>query len=287
MSTTDDEPGGLFRGSELPRLVILVTIALAGWAAVYAFANRANPAAAPPPVVLAGAAPPKVEPDRSPEFESVSDKTPLSFRDNAAYVRLLTESREATPDALANASRRDVLFTHLWERPTNYRGVPVHLLGTARRVLRYESKLSPTGWLYEAWVFTADGQSHPYVCVFEDPPANFPIGPNLSERVVFNGYFLKLMRYEAGDVPRAAPMLVGRLGWNPPEPNSADSPFRTTFWLAAAVALMFAVSLTRWLFQLRRSLSRPRARPAISFRDRPNENIDPETLAQWVEDTAS
>ena len=82
------------------------------------------------------------------------------------------------------------------------------------RVLRYESKLSKTGWLYEAWIFTPTPARYPYCCVFEDVPEGLPVGPNVSERVVFNGYFLKLMSYQAGDVPRGAPVLVGRIGWD-------------------------------------------------------------------------
>ena len=57
----------------------------------------------------------------------------MSFRDNAAYAYLLEKARERTAAELARESRRDVFLTHLWERPEHYRGVPVHLLGTALR----------------------------------------------------------------------------------------------------------------------------------------------------------
>ncbi len=110
-------------------------------------------------------------------------------------------------------ARRDVVLAHLWQNPQLYRGIPIHLLGTANRVLRYPSKLAKTGWLYEAWVITPETTRLPYVCVFEDVPEGFPIGPNVSERVVFNGYFLKIMKYQAADVTRGAPVLVGRIGW--------------------------------------------------------------------------
>ena len=80
------------------------------------------------------------------------------------------------PRSSPRQSRRDIVLTHLWERPELYRGVPVHLLGTAMRVIRFESKLSKTGWLYEAWIVTPDARKYPYTCVFEEPPAGFPIG---------------------------------------------------------------------------------------------------------------
>ena len=129
-------------------------------------ARRSPPAASPPPA--------PIEPDTSPEFAGLRDKTPLSFRDTAAYATLLERARGVSADALAAQARRDLLFTHLWERPEKYRGVPVHLLGTARRVLSYESKLSRTGRLYEAWIFTPESQNHPYVCVFEDSARGLP-----------------------------------------------------------------------------------------------------------------
>jgi hypothetical protein len=220
-------------------------------------------------------------PDTSFEFESVTDKTPLGLRDNAAYAVLLGRARAIPAPALAAQSRRDVLLTHLWDRPTHYRGVPIHLLGTARRVLRYESKLSRTGWLYEAWIFTPESPRVPFVCVLEQPPAGFPLGLDVSERVVFDGYFLKLMRYQAGDVARAAPLLIGRLGWSPHPDDDGGSSRSPVFWMTVAIGVMFVISLIRWIVQLRRSFA-PKPKPSL-LRNPPAEEIAPEALAQWLE----
>src|SRR5438045_3200064 len=99
-----------------------------GWAVVWQYTRRLPEPAEPP--VTAAARPEPVVADPAPEFETVTDRTPLSFRDNAAYALLLNRARRLTPAALAAESRRDVLLTHLWERPELYRGVPIHLLGT-------------------------------------------------------------------------------------------------------------------------------------------------------------
>ena len=205
-----------FRGSELPRLLVLLVILIFGliyfW---HVLSARDVPAVEP--VVRADDPPRPVVPDQAPEFESVTDKTPVGLRDMAAYVTLLKRVEATPPDALAGKGRRDVLYAHLWDNPAHSRGVPVHLLGTAFRSIRYESKKSRTGWLHEAWVVTSDSHPNPYVCIFEDPPKGFPLGAAISERVVFDGYFLKLMAYEARDMSArgAAPDRPDRLDAGP------------------------------------------------------------------------
>jgi hypothetical protein len=231
---------------------------------------------------VVGDHPPPVVPNRSAAFEGVTDRTPMSLRDNAAYALLLGRARDRTSDGLAGESRRDILLTHLWERPERYRGVPIHIDGTALRVLRYESKLSETGWLYEAWVDTPDSGRFPYVCVFEEPPKGFPIGATVSERVVFNGYFLKIMKYEAADVARGAPLLVGRIGWDPSQSADAQAPGSgsTLKWTLVLLAFMFFVTLARWIATLGRSFGR-RDGPKARFTS-PSDEIDAAALEQWV-----
>ncbi|MDG3004102.1 hypothetical protein [Paludisphaera mucosa] len=276
-----DRPSPFFRGSELPRLALLAAVALAGWGAVWYFANR-PPGPAPEPPLRAGAPPVAVEPDRSEVFETVTDRTPMTFRDNAAYAYLLEKARAHSPTELAAQARRDVFLTHLWERPEHYRGVPVHIQGAALRVARFESKLSKTGWLYEAWVVTPDARRYPYDCVFEQPPDGFPIGTEINERVAFNGYFLKVMKYQAADVARGAPVLVGKLGW---EPRPADSPVKESnkvlYWSMVVVGVLFLVSLARWVSQLLHYLTFPRRNgtPSRTFPD----EIPPDDLQAWVE----
>jgi hypothetical protein len=281
-----ERPTPWFRGSELPRLVILSVIMVVGWVLVWGYLQTRRPEPAEPPVTVSGK-PEPVVPDRSMEFETVTDRTKLQWRDNAAYALLLERARERTPEELAAVSRRDIVLTHLWERPELYRGVPVHLLGTALRVLRYESKLSRNGWLYEAWIITPDSPRLPWVCVFEEPPAGFPIGPNVSERVVFNGYFLKIMKYDAADVARGAPVLIGRIGWRPEESSSppVGTGMSTTLrWTLIALSVMFGISLIRWIIQLRRLFAA--SDPFEPTKPAPAGELDPRALDAWVQSVA-
>jgi hypothetical protein len=252
-----------------------------GWGMVWHY-SRKLPEVEEPPVTVSGK-PEPIEADRSEAFETVTDRTPLSFRDSAAYALLLERARSRTPAELAAVSRRDVVLTHLWERPELYHGVPIHLLGTALRVVRYESKLSNYGWLYEAWIITPETSRVPYVCVFEEAPKGLPIGPNLSERVVFNGYFLKVMKYHAADVSRGAPVLVGRIGWEPRESSSPDGGgmSATLRWSLIILGAMFLISLVRWLVQVRRFLAPPDRYDPPRMASTHDE-LDPQALDDWV-----
>jgi hypothetical protein len=250
-----------------------------GWALVWQFAKkRPQPAE---PELVATEKPEPIVADRSMEFETVTDRTAVGFRDDAAYALLLSRARDKSPAELAGVSRRDISLPHLWQNPELYRGVPIHLLGTARRVLRYPCKLTPSGWIYEASIITPDATRNPFVCMFEDAPAGLPIGPNLSERVVFNGYFLKIWKYQASDVARGAPLLIGRIGWDPRETTSSDGNNSTLRWSLVAIGVMFVISLGRWGYQLYRLFTAPPLSTLLA-RGSPTEEVDASILEDWV-----
>jgi len=281
-------PSSFFRGSEFPRLLLLLAIVLAGWPMILLFARGGDdprPALAPPPAA-AGLKP--VVSDAGIEFGAIVDKAPMRLREDAAYSILLRRARETPAGALAAESRRDLFWTHLWERPANYRGVPIHLEGTARRVLSYEvnPELAPGGRVYEAWVYSDENRMDPYVLVFEEPPPGLVIGAELFVRITFDGYFFKLLRYRAGDAHRAAPMLVGRLHATP-APAAAPPPMvelrnmtkRDGFVLA--FVLLFGYIVVRAIFQVRKALA-PRRALAAPGRSLVNDDIAPADLSEWL-----
>jgi hypothetical protein len=256
---------------------------IVGWVLAWSYFQNLNQAAEQE--LVAKGRPEPVVADQSIEFETVTDRTPIEFRDNAAYSLLLERARGRTADEIATLARRDVLMTHLWQSPKVYRGVPIHILGSAIRVLRYQSKLSPTGWLYEAWIISPETTRLPYVCVFEDPPDGFPIGPNVSERVVFNGYFLKIMKYQAADTSRGAPVLVGRIGWTPGTPAAKPGESSLLRWTVVILGVLFFLSLGRGILQLRNFL-RPPAKSSLTTSVPVNDEIDPAKLDAWVRSVA-
>lgn len=279
--------GPWFRGSELPRFLLLLSILVVGWPlAFYYYARRSEPE--PPPAPIADL-PPLPPPDDSLELQGVQDKTRLSIRDNPAYAELLKRSRLTSAVELAGESRRDVPFPELIQRPTRYRGLPIHVEGTAYQILRVEDvprELSPQGHLYEAWVVARRGPKYPYCLIFEHPPDGLPGGTDLHEFVGFDGYFLKLLAYESGDGPRFAPMLVGRLGWTPGASGSdRDAPGWTIAglpWWMPVLGLLMLISLARFAWTIRRNLRIGRTPPARTAFD---EDLPPARLSEWLEGT--
>jgi hypothetical protein len=112
----------------------------------------------------------------------------------------------------------------------------------------------------------------------------------VSERVVFNGYFFKILKYQASDKTRGAPVLVGQLGWEPHAPPAGGAaPVRESnpllYWSLVVLGVMFLMSLGRWVFQLSHFLSGPR--PTVAASAHPAEDIAPDALDAWVDSVAS
>lgn len=278
-------PPGIFRGAELPRLALLAGLSLLGWGLFVTFVGKKRPDPVAQP--LAAAVSPLPPADPAPELEAVRDKAKISFRELAAYNLLLGRARAATPASLAAQARRDVLYSQVFERPGRYRGLPIHLRGTARRVLVHDDigvKLSPGKRLYEAWVWTADSMRNPWVVVFEDAPPSLPVGADIQESIAFDGYFLKHLLYVAGDgTPRFAPLLVGRVDYNPPAGDGGPARYSAS-WIYVPLIVLFLYTVTRWAFMMRRSLA-PKPSPP-RFGPPAVDRIEPEALAGWLDRAA-
>jgi hypothetical protein len=276
----------LFRGSELPRLLFLVVIVLAGWPMLVIFAHSDVGDNPPPPTVPVAELKPIV-PDDGIEFQAVTDKTTIQLRESTAYSTLLQRARDTPAAELAAKSRRDVFFANLWGQPQHFRGVPIHLEGTAKKILTHEvgATMSPRGRLYEVWFYSDENRSSPYVVTIEDPPTGLAVGYELNQRVTVDAYFLKLLLYQAGDGFRAAPMLVGRMHWTP-APVVATSPiadlnkFTRQNVIAIVVTLLMGYIVIRVIFQFRKAMA-PIRRPLNSGSF--SEGLPPDEVADWLQ----
>jgi hypothetical protein len=122
----------------------------------------------------------------------------LSLGDLPAY-------RAALSQPSAPAKVRSVTFADLWTRPVAYRDALVEVRG--RVVRRFQQNaVGDFPALTEAWIMTAG--ENPIGLVF---PSNAEARSRTSvgTEVTFSGTFLKLLRYQAGDGERLAPLVVG------------------------------------------------------------------------------
>lgn len=241
--------------------------------------------------VRARAGDPLPKPDDGPEFQGILDRTPITFRDTAAYLVLLDRVRETPPATLQKQARRDIGFSQLIQTPTLYRGVPVHLEGTARKIIKQAaepdsklfSKLFPRGYYFEAYVTTPSSGKNPITLVFEDAPANLPLGEDLSEPLVFDGYFLKLVAYLATDTGRFMPLLVGRIRWadlsGAGQPGAAS---KISPWWFVALGALLVLTVVRWVFAGKSAFDGLTSRTPSSSAS-VNDQIEPDQLSAWIE----
>ena len=151
----------------------------------------------------------------------MKEKEPLAFRELAAYAALLKRARDSKlADLAANASR-DLGIRELWDHPDDHRSDLVELRGFVRGIVSRESKLVASGKLYELWIAPPGREREVFACVAEKLPQGFQVDASDGEPVVFHGFFLKVIVYEAVDSRRGAPLLIGRFERAPGE-NRAD-----------------------------------------------------------------
>lgn len=197
------------------------------------------------------------------EFQAVSDRTPLDAPEMASYWRLVRWSRSQPFAELEKRARHDLVFTNLWEQPEKYRGELIQLRLHIKRVLSHEAPENPADvkTVYEAWGWTDESRSFPYLVVFSELPPEMPLGPDIHEEAVFVGYFHKIMSYQAYDAARGAPLLIGQLKY---QRNEAREALRHrddgSFWPAAAIGgTVVLMIIGSWVFKSRWSRSRRRA----------------------------
>ncbi|MSR56375.1 MAG: hypothetical protein EXS05_01720 [Planctomycetaceae bacterium] len=209
------------------------------------------------------------------QFAAISDKAPLTHSEMPAYWRLMRWARAQSFDELSRRARRDVSFAQLWEQPEKYRGQPLRLRLHVKRILEYEApkNSAKVERVYEAWGWTDESKSYPYVVVFSELPPGMHVGDDVQEEGIFVGYFLKTMSYTAFDKGRAAPLVVGRMRAVErsiaPAPRWASS---TALWIAGgcvALLTILVVVLTRRKARTRRANSK-------------QVPVDDATIADWL-----
>ena len=174
------------------------------------------------------------------------------------YYHLVTIAVRSSPQLLEQHARRDLTFAHLWSEPDQYRGQLIYLKGYLRGLKKFEAdrnkRLNPEGIheLYQGDLFTDDSTPNPYVIIVPSVAEGMPLGANLAENVTFAGYFLQLWRYTAaGDVERAAPLLVGRILLWTPAPRQEPTVRLNAFLAIAFVLVVMGTGGAVWAINRR------------------------------------
>jgi hypothetical protein len=164
--------------------------------------------------------PEKLEPEtaKAPpllNLDSVQDGTKLlPGEESLAFCEALVKAHQTSQRAFSNSATRSLTYGNLFNEPQLHRGKVVHLEGRLKRLIRYEppseTKTDKIKDRYDAWIFDPDNYgANPFYVVFTDLPAGLEPGDKLDVRVSFDGYFFKKYRYQAADVLRDAPLLIG------------------------------------------------------------------------------
>jgi len=198
------------------------------------------------------------------EFQAIQDKRPLAEEEMPAYWRLMRWQYGQSTKTLRERARKDVLFTHLWQKPDKFRGELIRLRLHVKRVMTdtCDENIPGVKRMYDAWATTDDNPNDFYVVAFCDLPSDkMPMGASVQEEAVFYGYFLKLMSYKSKeDKFRAAPMLVGRLVWYPTAaPVAAQTDWTWPLVIVGIAVVLFGVRIIFLVLK-------PKPRPALLSR---------------------
>ncbi len=205
------------------------------------------------------------------QFELVTDKEKLKSREMDAYWHLMDWSRTQSFSDLEKRSIKNIAFTQLWEQPEYYRGKLIRLRLHVLRVQEFPGpKDQPSVKIvYEAWGGTTESRTLLYCVVFPDLPDGLPVETDVRAEIVFVGYFLKLMSYQAYDqktgVPlmatRAAPLLIGRtkfISSPTPLPPPKSDPWIIPLAIGGAILL---IGMSVWASRSTRKKSKVRMLP--------------------------
>lgn len=169
----------------------------------------------------------------------LAQETPLQKQKDAASQ--LQEHRRRSDPKYAQVPIKDFpQYVDLFQNPTEYRGRPVSLRGTIRRLTKYDPGKNSQGIseVYEGWVYTADSNSNPAVIIFTTKPAELALGSDTTDEIGVTGYFFKQYGYEAQGGPGKAPLLLaGTVEWHPGPGHFVFKPWPVSAYVILTIVL--------------------------------------------------
>lgn len=163
--------------------------------------------------------------------------------DHAAWSEICATLRSEAGDP-ARPPAPEVALGELLSMPRSYRGRPVRLRGTLRRLEQLEPPAGgrEVGRDWQGWLEPAAGPAAPVIVHLLDLPAGMPTGLAIREPVIIDGYFLKTAAYRAADGVRVAPLILASTATRPAESPAAANPGNWSLELLAAGTLSVLVA---------------------------------------------
>ncbi|HEY2411411.1 MAG TPA: hypothetical protein VGI40_04180 [Pirellulaceae bacterium] len=190
------------------------------------------------------------------QFQAITDNTLILGREEMpAYWRLFNWVEHQSLAELSQRANRDPVLNQFIQYPDEQRGKLFQLKLNVRQIFSYDAPANSAGVsrVYEIRGWTTESKAWLYVVLTAHLPSGMPVGADVNESVTFAGYFLKDQGYHAAgagpkDKPLAAPLLIGRIAWNPPPQVATATNDGWTQGVIIFLALVGTIVLGVWIF---------------------------------------
>lgn len=185
-------------------------------------------------------------------LSKVRDDTVFRESDKEAWFAIWSTLRESDPGALRRLAGPAKGFTELFAQPRSFRGKPVRIRGTLRRLQRVEAGSNTFGIdaYWQGWLDPEGGPPSPIVVYFLSLPETIHPGQRLIEPVDVVGYFFKRWAYQATDTIRTAPLVMAL----EPTPLTPSRPREPTNFLAVVLWTGGILAVIAFFFAARKHL---------------------------------
>ncbi len=300
--------GGMFRGRELPRLMTMLCFLVILGMMMYRSSDpntwkwlapaeaerttaikdaKAEKEPSKPEPIPVATGPTDLDPDEAQTMaanrQAISDRTLYIQREEMfAYNQVLHWVHNQPWAVLEKRAKKGLLYDQLVSEPEKCRLTIVEWDLEVRLIRAGPDMTGPGGeHLYEVWGWRHGSGNRLYDAMVIDLPKGMPIGVACEEKAKVAGYFFKLQGYEPGSAkpnarPLVAPLLIGRIHWEPrvvPAVSASD-----WTWGLVAVAVLIVVAAVLGFAAMRRDRHVALAPLAMS------RNPETPSLEEWLDE---
>lgn len=198
--------------------------------------------------------------------ETIRDELKQTVNDGTVGVRaaereiffhVLDYAASVDPQQLTPEGEDGLSYAILMDETHAFRGEPVHLRGTLRRLQRVDAVSNEAGVteFWEGWMMTPDSGLFPYRIIAANVSEELPMGMEIEVPIEFTGYLFKREAYESNDGVKETPTLIGPtiepfVIRSRPEEAVQTEQGLIPYVIGLAVAIAIGLSFTLWRFRV-------------------------------------